>query len=186
MHCDCDRFIREYSDYRDGKLTSEQQAEFREHVAECPCCARYDRVLRKGSELLTALPDTLPADDFMPRLQHRLYNVDEGLIGDASHRFAGAAALVGVASVGLLALFWLPFAAIVPVEMQLEPVAVGAPPPADEVPNLFRTGPFVDVRRRAAGVLETGGAIWEPRSHVHQTIVLASDPWVQASASPGR
>lgn len=188
MNCDCDRFIRQYSDYRDGILSAEQESEFREHVTECPCCARYDRVLRTGTELLASLPTEHPDDDFMPRLQHKLYNVDEGLIADSSNRFAGAAALVGVASVGLLALFWLPFAAIVPVEMQLDPVAAHAPPPGEnDVPNLFRPGPHVDVASRSGtGVLENGAAIWEPRSHVHPTILLASDPWIRASASLDR
>ena len=99
MLCDCNRFLQEYSDFRDGALSVEQEAEFREHVAKCPCCARYDRVLRAGSELLAHLPAEQPADDFMPRLQHRLYNVDEGLVDMPAHRFAGGAALVGVAKV---------------------------------------------------------------------------------------
>ena len=50
MHCDCERFIEEYSEYRDGVLTADQQAEFREHVETCPCCARYDRVLRAAGD----------------------------------------------------------------------------------------------------------------------------------------
>mgnify|MGYP001820395787 CR=1 FL=1 len=103
MHCDCDRFIQEYSEYRDGVLTPDREAEFREHVAACPCCARYDRVLRAAGDLLAQLPSAEPHDDFMPRLQHRLYNIDEGLGDMPAHRFAGAAALVGVAAVGILA-----------------------------------------------------------------------------------
>jgi len=187
MLCDCDRFVQEYSDYRDGALSAEQEADFREHVETCPCCARYDRVLRAGSELLARLPSEQPADDFMPRLKHRLYNVDEGLSELPAHRFAGGAALVGVAAVGLLALFWLPFAATVPVEMQLDPVAAYVPPGIEtDVPSLFRQGPFVDASiRGGAQILEAGAAIWKPRSHAHPTVILDSDTWVQASASLG-
>ena len=187
MHCDCNRFLQEYSDYRDGALSVEQEAEFREHVAKCPCCARYDRVLRVGSDLLAHLPAEQPTDDFMPRLQHRLYNVDEGLVDMPAHRFAGGAALVGVAAVGLLALFWLPFAATVPVEMQLDPVAAFVPPAIEaDVPALFRKGPFVDASFRSRGeILEAGAAIWKPRSHVHPTVILESEVGLQASASLG-
>ena len=104
-----------------------------------------------------------------------------------AHQFAGAAALVGVAAVGLLALFWLPFAAIVPVEMQLDPVAAVVAPPGDgDLPSLFRTGPFIDASlRHGAEILEAGGAIWQPRSHAHPIMILESDSWPQASASLG-
>lgn len=187
MHCDCDRFIQEYSDYRDGVLTADRQAEFREHVAACACCARYDRVLRAAGDLLSQLPGAEPDEDFMPRLQHRLYNIDEGLGDLPAHRFAGAAALVGVAAVGILALFWLPFAATVPMEMQLDPVAAYIPPPTEvEVPNLFRRGHFVDSSRgNGARILESGALVWPPKSHVHPTVILESDAWIQVSASYG-
>lgn len=187
MLCDCNRFLQEYSDYRDGALSADHEAEFREHVAMCPCCDRYDRVLRAGSELLAHLPSEHPADDFMPRLQHRLYNVDEGLTEMPANRFAGGAALVGVAAVGLLALFWLPFAATVPFEMQLDPVAAFVLPATEvDVPTLFRQGPFVDASIRDGGrILEAGAAIWKPRSHVHPTVILESDAWLRASASLG-
>jgi hypothetical protein len=139
----CDRFIEMYTDYRDGVLGSEQQAELEAHLESCPCCARYDRVMKQGLELLSSMPSAESSDDFMPRLRHRLYNVDCG-VAEGSRRFGGSAALIGVAAVGLLALFWLPFAATVPVEMELAPVSAHAPPPAaDEVPALFRSGPFV-------------------------------------------
>jgi anti-sigma factor RsiW len=186
MHCDCDRFIQEYSEYRDGVLTPDREAEFREHVAACPCCARYDRVLRAAGELLAQMPCAEPDEDFMPRLQHRLYNIDEGLGDMPANRFAGAAALVGVAAVGILALFWLPFAAAVPMEMQLDPVAAYVPPPAaEEVPSLFRRGHFVDSPASQVRILESGAVIWQPRTHVHPTVTLESDSWIQASASFG-
>ena len=79
----------------------------------------------------------------MPRLRHRLYNVDCG-VSDGRRSFGGSAALVGVAAVGLLALFWLPFAASVPLEMELPAVSAQYPPPGSgEPPSLFRSGPFV-------------------------------------------
>ena len=102
--------------------------------------------MRGGAlELLAAIPcaEEESSDDFMPRLRHRLYNVDSG-VSEGRRSFLGSAALVGVAAVGLLALFWLPFAASVPVEMELSAISAHLPPPgAGELPALFRSGPFV-------------------------------------------
>jgi len=139
----CDHFIERYTDYRDGLLDADTTAEVETHLAACPCCARYDRVMRRGLELLSDIPCPESSDDFMPRLRHRLYNVDYG-VAEGRRSFGGSAALVGVAAVGLLALFWLPFAASVPLEMELPAVSAQFPPPGSmEVPSLFRSGPFV-------------------------------------------
>jgi len=139
----CDQLIERYTDYRDGLLEAEALAEVETHLAACECCARYDRVMRRGLELLADMPEPETSDDFMPRLRHRLYNVDCG-IAEGRRSFGGSAALVGVAAVGLLALFWLPFAASVPLEMELPAVSAQYPPPGSaELPSLFRSGPFV-------------------------------------------
>lgn len=139
----CDQFIELYSEFRDGLLTSDRAELLEEHLKSCSCCARYDRIMQRGLEILGDIPCAESSDDFMPRLRHRLYNVDCG-VPDGRSRFGGSAALVGVAAVGLLALFWLPFAASVPMEMELPAVSAQLPPPVSvEVPSLFRSGPFV-------------------------------------------
>lgn len=144
----CSGFLEGYTDFRDGLLGPAREAEFRVHMDGCPACERYDRVLRDGLRLLSDIEDPEGSDDFMPRLQHRLYNLDQGVLDSSSNRFLGSAALVAVAAVGLLALFWLPFAASVPVEVELPAVAVERPPEQlvtfdDEVPSLLSSGPFV-------------------------------------------
>jgi anti-sigma factor RsiW len=162
MHCE--RFLEDYSDYCDGLLCAERQAEYREHLAACPGCARYDRVLRRGVELLRTLPGEGVDEEFMPRLVHNLYNVDEGLHPQA-HRFAGGAALIGVAAVGLLALFWLPFAATVPLELELEPLAARAPV-RTEPPALFGSGPFISAAAvEGQGLLDADVVTWPTRLH---------------------
>ena len=135
----CDQFIERYTDFRDGLLDVAATAEVEEHLAACPCCARYDRVMRRGLELLSDIPQAESSDDFMPRLRHRLYNVDCG-VTEGRRSFGGSAALVGVAAVGLLALFWLPFAASVPLEMELPAVSAQYPPPGSgDLPSRFRS-----------------------------------------------
>ncbi|MFW6039697.1 MAG: anti-sigma factor family protein [Gemmatimonadota bacterium] len=144
----CKGFLDGYTDFRDGRLAPDRELEFRAHMEACSACERYDRVLRSGLELLSELPEPAASDDFMPRLQHRLYNVEQGVLDSSSNRFLGSAALVAVAAVGLLALFWLPFAASVPIEVELPAVAAERPPEQlvtdqEEVPSLLRSGPFV-------------------------------------------
>jgi hypothetical protein len=141
MHCD--HFVERYSEFRDGTLVPEQMETCTAHVESCPRCARYDHVMQRGLAILADVPSAESSDDFMPRLRHRLYNVDCGLV-ESRRRFGGSAALIGVAAVGLLALFWLPFAANVPMEMELPAVSAQLRPAGpDEVPSLFRSGPFV-------------------------------------------
>jgi hypothetical protein len=139
----CDHFIERYSDFRDDLLDPGALAEIESHLADCPCCARYHQVMQRALDLLADIPCAENSDDFMPRLRHRLYNVDSG-VSEGRRSFVGSAALVGVAAVGLLALFWLPFAASVPVELELPAISAQLPPPgAGELPALFRSGPFV-------------------------------------------
>ncbi len=144
----CTSFISGYTDYRDGFVSPARETAFRQHCLRCPDCGRYDRVMRSGLELLAEIPQPESPDDFMTRLQHRLYNVDQGVVDKNSNRLLGSAALIGVATVGVLALFWLPFAASVPVEWELAPVAVEKPSEQlvfdrGNTPSLLGSGPFV-------------------------------------------
>lgn len=139
---DCDEFLQGYSDYSDGLWTSEQLREYEAHLRRCPACAKYDRVVKQGIELFRNLPRPDASPDFLPRLRHRLYHVDDHSVLGA--RLGGGAALIAMAAVGLLALVWLPFAGRIPVEVELAPVAVAAPASAAaELPSLFSSGPFV-------------------------------------------
>jgi hypothetical protein len=145
----CDEFIQGYSDYRDGLLSDGTRARFDRHVRLCDRCARYDSVVDRGVGLWCGLPGAEASPDFLPRLQHRLYHVDDAA-RLTSKRALGSAALVAVASVGLLAVTWLPFATRMTVEVELPPVAVKAPVSvmAGRQPSLFDEGPYVSPPRR--------------------------------------
>jgi len=140
-----DTFLDRYSDYRDGLMSPEEASEFETEIAGCSTYSRYHAVMKEGIELLADLPERESSDDFMPRLRHRLYNVDQGIMTTTRWR-GGSAALLGMAGVGILALFWLPFAATVPMELELPAVAAEAPNrgSVELVPALFRQGPFLD------------------------------------------
>lgn len=180
----CKSFVDEYTDYRDGFVSPAREAEFREHGLHCPDCGRYDRVMRSGLELLSEIPRPESSDDFMTRLQHRLYNLDQGVVDKSSHRLLGSAALVGVATVGVLALFWLPFAASVPVEWELAPVAVEKPSEQlvfdrGNTPSLLGPGPFVVpvslLDERAPESFLDGELEWLPRKKSGPRAFLMAD-----------
>lgn len=160
----CREFVEGYSEFRDDRLRPERERRYRTHLRACPSCARYDRVVTRGVEVFNELPTPSPSDDFFPRLKHRIYHVQDG-IPMSTDWPAGSAALVAVATVGLLALSWLPFAARASVEVQLPAVAAerpegGSPAPAAEV-SLFRSGPFVAPAVSAASGVEGAGRGWQ-------------------------
>lgn len=141
---DCQEFLEGYSSYLDGVASLSEQARFEEHLDRCEACARYDRVVQRGLKVFRNLPRVHTSSDFLPRLRHRLYHVDDA-IPERSRTTGGSAALVAVAAVGILALAWMPFATRVPVEVELPAVSVEAPPPepAEALPSLFDRGPFL-------------------------------------------
>ncbi len=69
---DCTEFLERYSEYDDSLIAPAESERFRAHMAECPACTRYDRVLRKGRMLARQLPVVEPTDAFGPRLHMRL------------------------------------------------------------------------------------------------------------------
>jgi anti-sigma factor RsiW len=131
---DCGTFLDGYSDFRDGLLPAAEAATFQAHVRECDHCARYDRVVEKGARVYRDLPRVEVADDFMDRLQHRLYHVDDEMAAARRRRSpvsrGAAVALAAAASIAAVALIpqLLPFGA--PTMTMLPPVAARAPQPA--------------------------------------------------------
>lgn len=56
----CQDFIEEYSAYRDDRMTPEARAAMTSHMASCPSCRRYDRVIRTGVAALREAPEVKP------------------------------------------------------------------------------------------------------------------------------
>jgi hypothetical protein len=80
---------------------------YRDHLAVCPTCARYQRVLTRGLRLVRELPGVEPSTDFTQRLGHRLSTLDEARV--VRERSALAGAVVSIAVAGLVALAaWTP------------------------------------------------------------------------------
>lgn len=156
---DCEDFLEGYSDYLDGLLGSAEAERFEAHRRECEHCARYDRVVQRGLQIYRSLPEPDPSPDFLPRLRHRIYHLEDGIpLNDVRH--GGSAALVAVAAVGLLAFAWLPFATSVPVEVELPAVAVRTPEPdGASLPEPVGGSPFA----APAPAAETGHSLFFSR-----------------------
>ncbi len=146
---DCSEFLDSYSEYRDGLLGEGRREAFLAHMAECPSCARYDRVIARGTELFRQLPKLQPSEDFLPRLQHRIFHVEDELRGLGRHASGASTALTfSIAALFALAA-WLPALRTAPPVLELAPVAARAPQPSAEASTLFRSGPLLIQEQRA-------------------------------------
>jgi anti-sigma factor RsiW len=128
---DCDTFLDGHSDFRDGLLMLPDRVAFEAHLRECDHCARYDRVLHKGVQVLRNRPELEVSDDFMDRLQHRLYHVDDEMANARRRRGpvsrGAVAALVAAASVAAVALIPQLYTGAGPTVTMLPSVAATAP-----------------------------------------------------------
>lgn len=117
----CREFLARHSDYLDGLLQADEAARLQLHMHACRACARYDRIVRQGADLVRDLPEVAPSPDFEQRLQHRLYHIDDAAALTDVRPTTGAVASLAVA--GIIALLaWSPL--LVPGEAEDVAVAV--------------------------------------------------------------
>lgn len=177
---ECEDFLQRYSEFLDGRMAATDRETFEAHLRGCEDCARYDRVVQRGLFIYRNLPEIESSPDFLPRLRHRLYHIDDAERLSSGSPL-GSAALVAVAAVGLLAFAWLPFATRISVEVELPPVAVEVPEAADRQPSLFDSGPFLTPVTRAAPTAD-----WHrtaPSTDLHDLVHHSLFP---SSAPPAR
>lgn len=152
----CQEFLARYSEYLDERLEPLESALWRAHMNRCPSCARYDRVLRRGLALVRDLPEVEPSSDFGPRLQHRLYHVDDE--PEMGHRASGASAVVSLAIAGVLAaIAWSPVIRPGPVTVELAPMEARAPSSTDVRVRIVPDGVVMD---RVEPVDPYFGGLW--------------------------
>lgn len=125
----CSEYVEGFSEIYDGTASAEAVRQADEHVASCEACRRYNRVVARGAQILRALPGPEVNEDFVPRLQHRLYHVDESaLLRRHTHSGTTALAVLGMA-VLLVAVAWAPALRPGAPVVELAPIVVNAPPP---------------------------------------------------------
>lgn len=160
----CQEFLARYSDYLDEMLDPVEAARMHHHLVGCASCARYDRVVRRGLELVRELPVVEPSPDFEPRLQHRLFHVRDEQAGE---RASGASAVVALAIAGMLAaIAWSPLLRQDPLTIDLPAVQARAPgaelrAPAPAAFSLPATWPDRALAREAEQVADAVSWWWE-------------------------
>ena len=101
----CDAYMASHSEYLDGLLSPVAAAQLGAHADACADCARYDRIVRKGIDLVRDLPAVEPSPEFEMRLQHRIFHMEDAAA--LQPRATSAATALGVAAaIALLA--WSP------------------------------------------------------------------------------
>ncbi|MDH3207733.1 MAG: zf-HC2 domain-containing protein [Gemmatimonadota bacterium] len=132
---DCSQLIASFTDYIDGSAPSDVVRAMEAHLVGCDSCRRYKAVLEHGSSLLQTLPSAELREDFAPRLQHRLYHVqEERTLSDHVTSGAPALTVLGIA-VLLTVVAWAPTLRATAPLVELEPIVV------DRAPLRLRVAP---------------------------------------------
>ncbi len=132
---DCAEFLENHSDLLDRRFESRRLAEYCEHLVGCPSCTAYDRMVQRGLVLVRELPPPEPGPDFAPRLQHRLFHLQDQ-IQRPEGNFVRVSAVTALAAAALAFVIWLPSTGSNAGPLQLPPVVVTAPDRTIDVPTL--------------------------------------------------
>ncbi len=110
-------------------------------MAECGKCTRYQEVVTRSVALLHAMPRAELAESFRPRLQHRLFHLDEG--GSVTRSGRGSATpavtVLGMAIL-LTAVAWSPKIGGRVPEVDLPAIVVSGPPRSEPLFELDAPG----------------------------------------------
>ena len=100
-------------------------------MAACGKCARYQEVVSRSVALLHAMPRAELAESFRPRLQHRLFHLDDGgAVGRPRGSATPAVTVLGMAIL-LTAIAWSPTIGSGVPEVELPAIVVSGPPLLD-------------------------------------------------------
>jgi hypothetical protein len=148
----CQEYLALFSDHQDGRADAEVSARLEAHRSACPACDRYSRTLEAGLQLLKTLPPLEVPSDFRPRLDHRIYHIEDGQ-SIAREALGTGATTVSVLAIAIL----LAFAAWTPT--------VRVTTPAVELPTLVVQGPTASTftRRDRSSTFTRGLSLYPSR-----------------------
>ena len=126
---DCSQYLTLFSDDLDGKASAEVSAEIEAHRSACPGCDRYSRTLEAGIDLLREVPLLDVPSDFRPRLDHRIFHLEDGA-AIARETLGTGATTVSVLAVAVLLAFaaWTPTVRMTGSTVELPTLVVASPP----------------------------------------------------------
>ncbi|MEE2668538.1 MAG: hypothetical protein VYD78_00905 [Gemmatimonadota bacterium] len=134
----CSEFLSRFSEFLDAPAEGTFPREAEAHLEECEKCTRYQAVVDRGVRMLQSMPRAEVPENFRPRLQHRLYHLDDVWVGSgASGSAVSIATALGMAIL-LTVIAWAPRALKRTPEVELPAIVVSGPPQID---GLFPTDP---------------------------------------------
>ncbi len=129
---DCSEFLSRFSEFYDAPRGAPARKEAEAHMAACEKCARYQEVVSRSVALLHVMPRAELAESFRPRLQHRLFHLDDaGAVARPGRGSATPAVTVLGMAVLLTAIAWSPTIGSGVPEVELPAIVVSGPPLLD-------------------------------------------------------
>ena len=130
----CSEFLSRFSEFYDAPRDAPVRKEAGAHMAECGKCARYQEVVTRSVALLHVMPKAELAESFRPRLQHRLFHLDEGgSVARPGKTSATPAVTVLGMAILLTAVAWSPIIGGGVPEVDLPAIIVSGPPTLEPV-----------------------------------------------------
>ena len=128
---DCQQYLSQFSEFFDGGAEAGVSEEMEAHRSACERCRRYADTLEAGGDLLRALPTLDVSPDFRPRLDHRIFHLEDGAF-IARESMGTGATTVSVLGVAVLVALsaWAPAVNFVGRAVELPAVVVAEPPAA--------------------------------------------------------
>ena len=78
----CERFEREFEAWKNGKLPSEEDEQFKKHVAECSHCSSFELSQYRLRYLLSSLDGVEPSASFEYRLNNRINELNDSSVSE--------------------------------------------------------------------------------------------------------
>jgi hypothetical protein len=126
----CSEFQAHFSEYYDAAGDAQFMAAASSHLDGCSECRRYRNVVEQGIQILRAVPAPAVSGDFLPRLQHRIYHLEDGPAlarGETAGSATTTTTALAIAMLIALAA-WSPALVRAP-EVAIEPIGVTQPEP---------------------------------------------------------
>jgi hypothetical protein len=136
---DCEEFLAGYSDFLDRKFERHPLANYCEHLLRCTSCGEYDRVVRRGLQVVRQLEPPEPRKDFVSRVHRRIVSRARSIAPRDGRGWLGTA--VAAAAVGLIVVTTISRVGEDSEQVELPPVVVEPRSQEPEVPSLFGPAP---------------------------------------------
>ena len=105
----CTELHDRFSDYFDGTGDPSFLGDADAHLDGCADCRRYHAILTAGTQILKSAPQLAVSGDFFPRLQHRIFHLEDGPALGSERTGSATTISAAVAIAALIALAaWSP------------------------------------------------------------------------------